>query len=276
MPAPRVAVITGCGKRDGLGAEIARELARAGHIVIPCDISASGSPNDGDRADDADSGWRGLASLVDEISAHGGRATSLVGDVSEEGDVARLVDDVRAAYGRLDILVNNAAAPQGADYGDVQDVPAAAFDLVMRVNVRGTFLMSKAAVAVMRERTWGRVINISSVNAKIGRARLLAYATSKAAILGLTRSLAMDVARSGITVNAICPGPIRTSRLVSDARRRGDDDVEEALERRAAAIPVGRNGEPRDVAAMARFLCSDEAAFVTGQAINVDGGLVPI
>src|ERR1700722_17276734 len=268
----RVALITVCGKPVGIGNSTARALAAAGVTVVVSDVSPAGVANEHNVQGDMDPGWTGVDRLVKTIVDTGGTASAALGDVSVEADAARRVDEVLRRHGRLDILVNNAGAPQGADRNEIEDVPVAAWDLTMGVNAKGAFLMSRAAVPAMRKAGWGRIVSVSSKAAFRPGRRRATYAASKAAIVGFTKSLALDLAPFGITVNAVCPGPIRTSRAISTNRREYGDDLERGFRERSRDIPLGRFGEPDEIASMIAYLASDEAGFVTGQAIGVDGG----
>ena len=273
MPHPtRVALVTGCGKPVGIGNSTARALAAKGVAVVVSDLRPAGVANEFNAPEDTDANWGGVDTLVEEIRKGGGTASAVLGNVSLEADANRMVAEVLDRYGRLDILVNNAGAPQGADRNEIENVPVEAWDLTMGVNAKGAFLMSRAAVPTMRKARFGRIVSVSSKAALRPGPKRATYAASKAAILGFTRSLALDLAPHGITVNAVCPGPIRTSRAISTNRREYGDDLEIGFRERSKAIPVGRFGTPEEVASMIAYLASDDAAFVTGQAIGIDGG----
>lgn len=270
----RTALVTGCGKRDGMGRAIARTLAGSGVAVVVADRVVTGVPNrhqEGQTAASTES-WRGLESLVEEIRAEGGTASFVTGDIGSEDDAARMVAEA-AADGGLDILVNNAAAPQGLDRQDIEDVPVEEWDDVLRINLRGTYLMSRFAVPLMRARRWGRIVSIASMAGIDKLPRSTAYSASKAGIIGFTRALAMDVAPWGITVNAVCPGMVWTSR--SSLSHDPDLDVDAERARRVGQIPVGRPGLPDDVAAAVAYLASEGASYVTGVALPLDGGGMP-
>lgn len=270
----RVALITGCGKENGIGAATAQRLARDGFIVVVSDVAAAGVDNDQSVAR-AGGGWQGLDTLVARIEANGGTATSLTGDVSSEDGAAHLVAGAIDAYGRLDVLVNNAGAPHGQDRGQIEDVPLSAWEAVMAINVRGVFLMTRAAVPHMKKRGYGRVVSMASVAGLEALPERAAYCASKAAVIGMTRSLAYDLAPHGVTANCVCPGSIRTDRAISSTLRAGWTDVDEGLAERAKFIPVGRHGRPEEIAATIAHLASEDAAYITGQAIAVDGGGLP-
>ena len=182
----RVALVTGCGKIDGIGAGTALALAAAGVAVVVTDVTESGRENEWGA--EASNGWEGLSSLAAKIEANGGEAHRVRGDVSAEVDAASMVEKAISHFGRLDILVNNATSPQGADRADIEKVPLAAWEELMAINARGTFLMSRAAVGHMRRQAFGRIINVSSAIVRHRLANRVAYAASKAGHYRLYRS----------------------------------------------------------------------------------------
>jgi NAD(P)-dependent dehydrogenase (short-subunit alcohol dehydrogenase family) len=254
-----------------MGRGIALALAGAGVAVAVTDMRPAGVLNRRQEVVGVtDESWGGVDSLVEEITAAGGNAMSQLGDISVVEDAQRMVDGAFAWRDRLDILVNVAGAPQGLDRQDIEDVPIEAWDRQIAVNLRGTYLMSRYAVPHMRAQRWGRIINISSQAGQVAAAMSTAYSASKAGILGFTRALSADVAPWGITVNAIAPGMVATSRAFLSLDPNIDIDAE--IKRRGARLAVGRSGYPEDIAAAVAYLASDGAAYMTGQTLVLDGG----
>jgi NAD(P)-dependent dehydrogenase (short-subunit alcohol dehydrogenase family) len=271
-PMSRVAVVTGAAKPNGIGAACARGLAADGFRVVVADVRAEGvsSHYEPDEADGA-----GIKALVEELEAQGAEASSVTGDVSTEDGSVGIIDHAVARFGRVDVLVNNAAAPHGDEHADLDKVPVADWDRVMTINSRGMFLMSRAAFAVMREQRYGRIVSISSIAGRVGITRTGAYGASKAAIIGLTRSMAVDGGPLGITANAVCPGFIDTNRIASSVRRARPGEEDEARADLVRRVPVGRLGKAEDIAAAVRFFASEGASYVTAQVLTVDGGVYP-
>jgi len=271
----KVVLVTGCARAQGMGRAISVAFARAGADIVATDVATGGTRNENEEGlAEIRLGWKGLESLAGEIQGLGRKVLTLVGDVSRAADAERFVKDALARFGRIDVLVNNAAAPHGADRRLLWEVPEEAWDLVIDVNLKGTFLMSRAVIPHMLSRGSGRIINMASVAGKRGTARRGAYAASKFGVIGLTQALAQEVATHGITVNAICPGSVDTSRRESTSRR------ERALAEREPGAPVlslpptGRIARPDDIARLALFFASEQSDHITGQAWNVDGGTV--
>lgn len=240
----RVAIVTGASR--GIGRGIALELAKRGATVI---VNYNSSP---DAANE----------VVEQIKGGGGQAMVFQADVSEEVGANALIKAATDTYGKLDILVNNAGTTRD---NVIMLMKADDFDTVIRTNLRSTWLCSRAAVKSMMRKRYGRVINISSISGIAGNGGQTNYSASKAGIIGFTKSLAREVASRNITVNAVAPGFVLTD-LTKDLPKDITDKLNEN-------IPLGRWGSIEDVAYATAFLASDEAAYITGHVLVVDGGM---
>jgi NAD(P)-dependent dehydrogenase (short-subunit alcohol dehydrogenase family) len=243
----RVGVVTGAGR--GIGREIARRLTREGMAVAVLDRDSAAAE-----------------AVAAEI---GGLA--LAADVTSHEQVSRAVDTVLARRQRIDVLVNNAGI---AWMGPAMDMPLEALQAMLRVNVEGVFIVSRAVLPHMMARRSGSVVNLASWAGKTGNANFAGYSASKFAVIGLTQALAREMAPHGIRVNAICPGIVvdTAMRTAIEAQQRHYGFPETA--ERAKSIPLGRVSVPDDVARIATFLVSDEASYMTGESINLSGGLL--
>jgi NAD(P)-dependent dehydrogenase (short-subunit alcohol dehydrogenase family) len=269
----KVAMVTGCSGERGIGRAVARRLAADGADLV---LTSSGVRLAINRPTN---GWGGLETVAQEVRDVGQRALTVSLDVRSAAQIAAAVDHTLKQFGRLDILVNNAAAPAGADRVPVVKLSEEAWDIVLDVNLKGAFLCAKAAAeAMLAQRIRGRIINIGSDNSKVGQPRLAAYCASKFGLVGFAQALAMELAPAGITVNTVCPGPVDTERVDHFGRREDGtyDETRRAarIEELSAVTPLGRLATPKDVADLTAFLASDEAEYITGQAINLVGGLI--
>lgn len=246
-----VAIVTGAA--SGIGRAISRRLAKEGCKVLLWDYDSET-----------------LSQTHAELAAGDAEVSQSVIDVTDLAKVKAGVDAAIAAHGRVDILVNNAGTGQVASI--IDDTPEA-FDFTMRLNVYGAFNCCHAVVPAMLGQKAGRIINVASWFGKVGRPSSLAYCTSKFALLGMTQSMGLDLAGHGIRVNAVCPGTIMNTRMREVADEQAIAKGLPPAAERAHLIPLGRLGEPEDVANVVAFLLSSQADYMTGQGINVTGGL---
>jgi len=254
--AERVAIVTGAG--NGIGNATALALARAGAHVVA-----------------ADTDGRAAKATADAIAALGRQSLALDTDVGDVAAIDEMVSRVMATFGRIDILVNNAGVTRRAY---IMDLTEADWDRIMRVNAKGVFFCLQRVAREMIPRAGGVIVNIASIAGKgyAGTSNAI-YAASKGSVISLTRIAALQLARHNINVNAICPGTTVTALSEGNVAARAREEglsVEDMIRRRNTAIPLGRPNDPQDVAALAVFLSSPAARNITGQSINVDGGVI--
>jgi NAD(P)-dependent dehydrogenase (short-subunit alcohol dehydrogenase family) len=252
----QVAIVTGGGR--GIGRAIARKLASEGAAVV---VAARSEKE--------------IAEVMSEIQAAGGRAAAVTADLAREIDCIKVVDGARSAFGPIDILVNNAAI-----YGPVTTVekfPLRDWDLVMNINLRAPMQLCQLVLPEMYTRQSGVILNISTTGAKLAYGLGSAYSASKAGLIGLTRVMAAEAARQGVRVNAICPGPVTETKMSQDLTREFSDyfkaDGDATLKQMLQSILQGRPQTADEIASAALFLVSDQASAITGQTLNVDGGM---
>jgi NAD(P)-dependent dehydrogenase (short-subunit alcohol dehydrogenase family) len=267
----KVALITGAGRRAGLGEGIARRLLQEGCKVVLTDI---GQVRGAEMPVAAVGTDEELAQVAAELAASsGGECVAMALDVLEEAQVEAVVKATVERFGRLDILVNNAGI--GYLMKSLVDIDAREWDAVLGVNLRGAFLAIKHAGRQMIAQGGGRIVNIASQAAKSAFPHAAAYCSSKHGLVGLTRVAALELGAHGINVNAVCPNHVTTGLGAWQneyfAGKQGKS-VEQYLADMRARIPAGRPGLPSDTAAATAFLCSDDAVYITGEAINVSGG----
>jgi NAD(P)-dependent dehydrogenase (short-subunit alcohol dehydrogenase family) len=253
----KVVLITGAS--GGIGQSFAAEFSRAGATLVICS-----------RNEDK------LWALAEQLKRQGGRTLPLRCDVGEREQVHALAALMNERVGTVQILINSAGVAPAASFLEMSD---GVWDDVLRVNLTGTYNCCKTFLPGMVQSGWGRIINIASTTAKVAYSHVSAYTTSKHGVLGLTRSLALETAKLGVTVNAICPGYVDTELTRENARRMANKtgkSIDEILKLFAESSPQKRLIAPEEVASLALLLASDKAGGITGQAINVDGGAVMV
>lgn len=251
----QVAIVTGAGR--GIGRATALELARLGADIVVAELDAGSADK--------------TAALVQDT---GRRAAVIPTDVTKRAELAAMVERTVAAFGRIDVLVNNAGIYRAAA---VLDVTEEHWDAIMTINARAVFFASQAVLPTMIAARRGSIVNLASMAGKIGSRTNLPYNASKAAVVSITKSLALAHAADGVRVNCVCPGYVETDMWTAVAREQSallGLTPEEFNKKRLESVPLGRMERPEDVAQVIGFLASPRAAYMTGQALSVDGGLV--
>lgn len=248
----KTAAVTGAG--SGIGQAIAVLFAAQGARVAVVDLQAAAAEE-----------------TVGRIKAAGGSAAAFTCDVSNAAEVNATFDKIAESMGGLHVLANNAGI---AHVGNVETTSEEDFDRVIRVNVKGAFLVAKAAIRHFLARGGGVIVNMSSIAAVIGVPDRLAYSVSKGAVHTMTYSIAVDYMKKNIRCNAICPARVHTPFVDGFVKKNYPGQEAEMLKKLSEYQPIGRMGKPEEVAALALYLCSDEASFITGQAFPIDGGVL--
>ena len=269
----KVALVTGAGRQRGLGRAIALRLAQDG-----ADVIVSAFPRDPSTfpEHEQEMGWKGSQSTVEEIEAMGRRAVAADCDVTDKASVEAMVQKGLDALGHIDVLVNNAGVPSDAGSANILDMEDDLWYSTMDINVNGVYLVTKAVGRHMRDAgNGGSIIMISSLAGRRGLADYGAYCASKFALTGMTQQLALELARFGIRTNCIAPGSHSTDMMDGTIARSVDNyglSEEQFLAALANASPMGRQGFPHELAAAVAFMAGDDASYVNGQTLNVDGG----
>ena len=272
--AGKVAIVTGAGRMRGIGRAIALRLANDGADVV---VSAVPRAREIMPKHERDAGWRGVASVADEISALGRRARALDVDVTKPDQVREMVERTVSELGRIDTLVNNAGLALVSGKKNLWETEDDEWCREIDVNLNGVFHCCKAvAQRLVEQGEGGRIINISSLAGRVAQPQYGGYTSAKFAVIGLTQMLALELAPHNITVNAVCPGSTDTDMMDGTFRRTGErmgvpfEMVKQGVKR---FIPLGRQADPTEIAAVVGYLASPAAAYITGQSVGVDGGI---
>ena len=251
----QIAIVTGAGR--GIGRATALELARLGADIVIAEMDQAGAKR-----------------TAEEVGALGRRAVAITTDVTSRADLRAMVDRTKAEFGRIDILVNNAGIYRAAATLDVTEDH---WDAIMNINAKAVFFASQAVIPTMAAQKSGSLVSLASMAGKIGSKTNLPYNASKAAVISMTKSLALAHAADGIRVNCVCPGFVETDMWAKVSKEQGallGMSAEEFTRHRAAQVPLGRMEKPEDVAHVIAFLAGPRSGYMTGQALSVDGGLV--
>ncbi len=273
----RVAIVTGAGREGGIGGAIAHRLTLEGATVAVVDLCRDRAEAPRERF----GSWEELVEMADGLERSGRKGLAVRADVTDEAEVSAMIEEVAARLGRIDVLFNNAGGGTGA--GPVDQTPVAAldradWDYTISVSLDSVFLCCKHVVPHLQREQGGAIVNTTSISAYHGAAGISAYSAAKYAVTALTRTLAIELAPSRIRVNAFAPGitltPYVRQRYEYVAAQNPGTTAQEMLDRFVAGrIPLGRAAEPEEMAAVAAFLASDDAGFMTGQTLFVDGGM---
>jgi len=263
----KVALVTGCGSTKGIGHELAARLAFDGADVAIADMCKGKSPED--------KNWRGLSELLEKIEGMGRKCLALSADITDNGQVETMIKDIDSAFGRLDIVCNNAGAAFGMNLSYM--ISPDDWRKMLDINLTGTFLVSAAAARYMTKKgNGGSIINTASWRGRSPAPFMAAYCAAKAGVISLTQTMALELATHKIRVNAICPGKVRTEmeemgwQLKADAFGKTFEDI---VKEEESNVPLGRISTPKDIANLVAFLASDQSDYMTGQAINITGGM---
>ena len=261
----KAAIVTGAGRLRSIGYSVSMALAELG-----CDVVVTGTGRDPATfpPDEKEIGWKDIESTAEHVREKGRRALALVADVTSVDDTQMMLRRTLEEFGRVDILINNAAMPIGKDRVPIVDLDPDLFQKVLDVKVRGTYLCSKVVVEqLIKQGEGGKIVTVASSAGKRGAANALAYNAANFAQVGMTQSLAQELGPHKINVNCVCPAAVDTSRM--DRFGRGGE-----WEEMGRRHPIGRVGTPEEVGGFMAYLCTEAASWITGQSINIDGGTV--
>ena len=272
--AGKTALITGATRQRGIGRAIALALAERGANLV-----VSGRPCSPEQqpAHELDNGWQGLSSLAQEIESQGVQALAVDCDVTVQAHIDQLLEQSLASFGGVDILVNNAGSDGSAGTAPILEIDDAIWFNALDVNLNGVYRMCKTVGRAMRDAgQGGSIINISSLAGRAGMANFGSYCAAKFGVIGFTQQLALELVQHNIRVNAVCPGMIDTDMSTATQQRLAAQlniDVEQCEQQSKQYIPMGYAGQPEEVAKAVAFLASEQSAYITGQTLNVDGGV---